>query len=92
MVVSQLSFDLSLCLYKRNVESFKKDFIYSFDRKRERVYMHKQGEGQREREKQTVCWGGSPTHGAPFQAPGVMTPAKGRSLTDWATQVAHKKK
>ena len=48
---------------------FKKDFIYLFDR------AHKQGEEQREREKQMPYWAGSPMRAS---IPKIMTWAKGR--------------
>ena len=47
----------------------------------EREKEHKQGEGQRKREKQGA-WSRTRS-----QDPGIMTWAEGRCLTQWATQV-----
>ena len=43
--------------------------------------------GQREKEKQTPHWAGSPVL-APSQEPGIMTWDEGRWLTHWATWAA----
>ena len=61
--------------------SFFKDFIYLFEKE------HTSGgeKDQREREKQTPCWAGSPTL-AGSQDPEISTWTKGRCLTNWATQ------
>ena len=68
------------------------DFIYLFERERQQIRKseHEWGEGQKhkERDKQTPCQAGSQVWcGAQSQNPRIMTWAKGRSLTDWTTQV-----
>ena len=59
--------------------------VYWRERKRE----HKQwGEWQKEREKQTPRWAGSPARcWAQSQDPEIMTWAESRCLTNWAIQV-----
>lgn len=62
-------------------------------RERESMHAWEEREGPREREKQTSHWIGSPMQG-PIPGPrdhdsqdqGIMTWAKGRRPTDWATQ------
>ena len=49
---------------------------------REREIVRERMSRGREREKQAPCWAG-----AGFQAPGIMTWAEGRHLTNWTTQV-----
>lgn len=61
---------------------FFKDFLYLLESRRESM---SQGEGQSEREKHTPCWAGSLT-GALSQDPEILSWAKGRYFTDWATR------
>ena len=49
--------------------------------------MHKLGEGQRERKKETSCAEQGAQLGARSKDSGFITLAEGRRLTDWATQV-----
>ena len=60
---------------------FKTLFIWQ--KERESVRKHKQGEGHREGEKATAHWGGSGTW-EPIPGPGILPWAEGRCTTAWA--------